>query len=94
MILLQRAARLFGTTILGAMPRELWLQIAAAALAVAPAALALHLAGGPLLVQLFVCGLAFSAVYLVALRIMGVLPPVRTWLPQKKPALSVIQEAA
>ncbi|HET9754581.1 MAG TPA: oligosaccharide flippase family protein, partial [Myxococcales bacterium] len=94
MILLQRAARLFGTTILGAMPRELWLQIAAAALALAPGALVLHLTGGPLLVQLFACGLAFAAVYLVALRMMGVLPPVRTWVPQRKPALSVIQEAA
>jgi O-antigen/teichoic acid export membrane protein len=94
MVLLHRAARLFGTTILGAMPRELWLQIAAAAIAVVPGALALHVAGGPLLLQLFACGLAFAAVYLLALRIMGVLPPLRTWLPQKKPALSVIQEAA
>ncbi len=94
MILLHRAARLFGTTILGALPRELWLQIAAAALAVAPGAVVLHLASGPLLFQLFACGLSFAAVYLVALRMMGVLPPVRTWLPQKKPALSVVQEAA
>src|SRR4051812_45060059 len=94
MILLHRAARLFGTTILGALPRELWLQIAAAALAVVPGALVLHLASGPLLFQLFACGLAFAAVYLVALRMMGVLPPVRTWFPQKKPALSVVQEAA
>ncbi|HEY6910764.1 MAG TPA: oligosaccharide flippase family protein [Myxococcales bacterium] len=93
-ILLRRAARLFGTSIVGAMPRELWLQIAAAAMAVVPGALALHLAGGPLLLQLFACGLAFAAVYLVALRLMGVLPPVRSWLPQRKPALSVIQEAA
>ncbi|HET7786299.1 MAG TPA: oligosaccharide flippase family protein [Myxococcales bacterium] len=94
MILLHRAARLFGTTIPAIMPRELWLQIAAAALAAGPGALALHLTGGPLLVQLCATGLAFAAVYLAALRIMGVLPPLRAWIPQKKPAPSLIQEAA
>jgi|1185.fasta_scaffold02029_2 O-antigen/teichoic acid export membrane protein len=95
MILLHRAARLFGTTMAGAMPRELWLQIAAAAMATMPSALALHLASGPLLLQLLVCGLAFSIVYLAALRLSGVLPPVRTWVPQRKPEpVPLVQEAA
>jgi hypothetical protein len=94
LVLLHRAARLFETNIRGALPRELWLQIAAAAIASLPGALALHMAGGPLLIQLCICGLSFAIVYLVSLRMMGVLPPVRAWIPQRKPALAVVQEAA
>jgi hypothetical protein len=94
MILLHRAARLFGTTILGALPRELWLQSAAALIAAVPGALTLRLAGGPLLVQLCTFGIVFGIAYLAALRAMGVLPPVRDWLPQKKPDVAMVREAA
>lgn len=94
LILLHRAARLFETTILGALPREIWFQGLAALIAAVPCALALHLAGGPLLVQLCTAGLAFAIAYLAALRALGVLPPVRAWIPQKKPDLLVVREAA
>src|SRR6185295_14764694 len=94
MILLHRAARLFGTSILGALPRELWLQAAAALIAAIPGAVTLHFAGGPLLVQLCTFGIVFAIAYLAALRAMGVLPPVREWLPQRKPELVMMREAA
>src|SRR5204863_4687931 len=94
MILLRRAARLFGTSMLGTLPREMWLQAAAALIAAAPGALALHLARGPLIIQLCTAGLAFAIAYLAALRAMGVLPPVRAWIPQRKPELLVMREAA
>src|SRR2546422_222741 len=92
-ILLRRAARLFGTGILGALPRELWLQAAAAAIAAAPGALVMHFAAGPRLIQLCSTGIAFALAYLAALRAMGVLPPVRDWIPQKTPQL-MVREAA
>jgi len=92
-LLLRRAAHLFGTTILGALPRELWCQTAAAVLAAVPGAVALHLAGGPLLVQLCTGGIVFAVAYLGILRAMGVLPPVRAWIPQKAP-LVLVREAA
>jgi len=94
MILLRRAARLFGTTIPGALPRELWLQAAAAAVAAAPGALALHWTGGPLFFQLAVCGIVFALAYLVVLLALGVLPPIRSWLPPRKPAVFSMREAA
>jgi O-antigen/teichoic acid export membrane protein len=94
MILLHRAARLFGTTILGTLPRELWLQAGAAAIAAAPGALALHFAAGPLLVQLCVAGMVFGITYLGLLRAFGVLPPVRSWMPVRKPAPVEMQQAA
>jgi hypothetical protein len=58
-----------------------------------PGALALHLAGGPLLVQLLTSGIVFGVEYLGVLRALGVLPPVRAWIPQKAPLL-VVREAA
>jgi len=94
MILLHRAARLFGTTIFGALPREVWVQAAGAAIAAPPAALALHFAGGPLLVQLFITGLIFAIVYLAVLRALGILPPLRTWIPARRPELLSIRDAA
>ena len=94
MLLLRRAAHLFGTTILGALPRELWLQALAAVIAAVPGALTLRLAGGPLLVQLCTFGIVFGIAYLAALRAMGVLPPVREWLPQRKPEVVLVREAA
>jgi O-antigen/teichoic acid export membrane protein len=92
-ILLRRAARLFGTAIFGALPRELWLQAAAAAMAAVPGALVLHFAAGPRLFQLCATGIAFALAYLAALRAMGVLPPVRAWIPQRTQQL-MVREAA
>src|SRR3954467_3330580 len=94
MILLHRAAQLFNTTVRGALPRELWLQIAAAGLAVAPGALALHLAAGPLLVQLCLAGVVFGIAYLAALRVFGVLPRMPSWNPARKRAQLEMREAA
>ena len=74
MILLRRAAHLFETTVFRALPRELWLQAAAALLAALPGAMALHFARGPLFVQLAVCGLVFGAAYVAGLWMLGLLP--------------------
>lgn len=84
MIMLARAARLFECSMLGALPRELWFQVGAALVACVPGAIALRLAGGPLIAQLVVCGLAYGASYLAALRALGVLPPLRTWIPRRQ----------
>src|SRR5258705_711524 len=94
LILLRRAASLFGTGLSGVLPRELWLQILGAAIAVVPGALVLHLAGGPLIAQLLVTGLVFCISYLAALPALGVLPPVRSWIQQRKPDLVALREAA
>jgi O-antigen/teichoic acid export membrane protein len=94
LILLHHAARLFGTTMLGALPREMRGQALAAIAAAVPCALALRLAGGPLLVQLATAGIVFSIAYLAALRAMGILPPVRAWIPQRKQDLLLVREAA
>jgi O-antigen/teichoic acid export membrane protein len=87
MILLHRAARLFGKSILGALPKELWYQVAAAIGAAVPGVLALRLARGhvPLLAELMICGVAFTLAYLAVLRTLGVLPPIKDWIP-KRPA--------
>ena len=74
MVLLRRAAHLFETTMFRALPRELWLQAAAALVAAVPGAMALHFARGPLFVQLAVCGLVFGAAYLAGLWTLGLLP--------------------
>jgi O-antigen/teichoic acid export membrane protein len=94
LILLHRAARLFQTSILGALPRELWIQTLAAAIAAVPGAFALHMARGPLLVQLSTGGVVFAIAYLGGLRAMGVLPPLRNWIAPKKPDLLIVSEAA
>ena len=94
LILLHRAATLFGTRLSEVLPREIWSQISAAAIASAPSAIALRMAGGPLLVQLCTAGIVFIVAYLAALRAMGVLPPVRSWIPQRKPDALLIREAA
>ncbi len=83
MAVLAHAAKQFETSVFHSLPRELWFQIAAAVIAVAPGALALHFAGGPLLAQLFICGVAYAVAYLAALRVMGQLPPVREWIPRR-----------
>ena len=85
MILLARAARLFGCSFLQALPRELWFQTAAAGLASLPGAVALRFTHGPLLAQLFVCGIVYGISYLAILRAMGQLPPLRAWLPRRQP---------
>ncbi|MCA1826292.1 MAG: lipopolysaccharide biosynthesis protein [Myxococcales bacterium] len=84
MIMLSRAARLFDCSMYRVLPRELWFQIAAAALASLPGALALRVAQGPLLAQLFVCGIVYAVSYLAVLRAMGQLPPLRTWIPRRQ----------
>jgi O-antigen/teichoic acid export membrane protein len=83
MILLHRAAKLFHRSILGALPRELWYQVVAALIAVVPGAIMLHFGRGPLLAQLFETGIVFGLTYLAALRAMGILPPLREWIPRK-----------
>ena len=92
LILLHRATRLFETNLPGALPGELWLQSAAALLAAIPGAFALRMVGGPLLMQLCIAGLVFGIAYLGALRAMGVLPPVRAWIPQKKDSLVTVAQ--
>jgi O-antigen/teichoic acid export membrane protein len=83
MILLARAAKLFGVGLFHAVPREVAFQAAAALVAAAPGALALRFAAGPLLLQLFVCGAVYALAYLGAMRAMGQLPPLRDWLPRR-----------
>src|SRR4051812_40142622 len=70
-IVLHRAARSFGTTLWRSLPKELWYQAGAALIAAMPGAVALRLAHGPLLAQLFICGIAYLCAYLVTLRAMG-----------------------
>ena len=48
-------------------------------------AAALRFAHGPLLAQLFVCGIVYGISYLAILRAMGQLPPLRAWLPRRQP---------
>src|SRR5262249_2812702 len=94
LILLRRAARLFGTGLLGVLPRELWLPILAAAISAVPGGLALRPPGGPLIAQLCVTRAPFVISSLVARGAMGVLPPVRAWIPQRKPEWMGLREAA
>ena len=83
MLLLRHTGRLFGSTFRRVLPRELWFQAAAALVACAPGAVALHFARGPLLAQLFLCGIAYAAAYLAILRATGQLPPLREWIPRR-----------
>jgi O-antigen/teichoic acid export membrane protein len=97
MILLHRAAKLFHRSMLGALPRELWYQIIAAVIATVPGALTLHFARGGLLLQLVVSGTVFGLVYLASLRAMGILPPIKEWIPKRQraePAVAVAAPAA
>lgn len=84
MLLLWRTGQLFEVGILRALPsRELFFQ-GIAALAAVPVGLAvLHVAGGPKLLKLFVCGGAFGLTYLGMLLATGRLPPVREWIPAR-----------
>jgi O-antigen/teichoic acid export membrane protein len=99
-ILLLRAGRLFGG-LRHALPwRTLAFQSAAAALA-APAGLAalratsaLRSTGGQGLVRLILCGSVFALAYLGVLRATGQLPPVRSWIPRKRPAEPTVPLAA
>jgi len=93
-LLLRKAARLFGTTTFGALPRDVVWQAFAALAAAVPAAVVLRIAGGPLLLQLAATGIVFAIAYLAALRALGVLPPVRAWIPRRRPDLVVVREAA
>ena len=69
LIVLRRAGQLFDSGVLRCLPRELWVQAGAALLAALPGAVALSLASGPLLAQLFICGAVFAVAYLVTVRL-------------------------
>jgi len=69
LIVLRRAGQLFDSGLLRCLPRDLWVQAGAALLAAVPGAIALHLASGPLLAQLFICGAVFAVAYLVTVRL-------------------------
>jgi len=84
-ILLARAGQLLGG-IGRVLPwRTLALQSLAAALSAPVGAVALRLAHGPTLLRLLLCGIATGLCYLAVLRATGELPPVREWIPRKRP---------
>ena len=84
-ILLARAGQLLGG-IRRVLPwRTLALQSLAAALSAPVGAVALRLAHGPTLLRLLLCGIATGLCYLAVLRATGELPPVREWIPRKRP---------
>jgi len=90
MVILHRTAQLFHRSMFRVLPRELWFQIAGAAIAVVPGVLMLHFSRGPVLARLFETGMVFGLSYLAALRAMGILPPLRQWLPQKPPMVAPV----
>ena len=63
------------------------MQSLSAAIAAPVGALALRLTHGPALLRLTLCGVAMALVYLASLRATGELPPVRKWIPRKRPAV-------
>jgi hypothetical protein len=65
--------------------RTLSIQAFSAAAAVPAGALALRFTHGPALLRLAACGTAMAIVYLAALRATGELPPVRDWIPRRRP---------
>jgi O-antigen/teichoic acid export membrane protein len=67
--------------------RTLSLQALASAVAAPAGAVALRYAQGPVLLRLFLCGTAMGLAYLAALRATGELPPLREWIPRKRPAV-------
>jgi hypothetical protein len=54
----------------------------------------LHFAAGPPFAQLCICGVVFAACYLGALRALGVLPPMREWIPARRTPELTMREAA
>jgi hypothetical protein len=86
-ILLLRAGQLLGG-MRSLLPwRTLAMQALAAALAAPVGAVVLRFAQGPVLLRLVLCGLATGLAYLAALRATGELPPLREWIPRKRPAV-------
>ncbi|HYV68458.1 MAG TPA: hypothetical protein VE964_19625, partial [Myxococcales bacterium] len=84
-ILLARAAQLLGG-IRRVLPwRTLALQSLAAALGAPVGALVLRLFHGPALARLMLCGAATGLCYLAVLRATGELPPLREWIPRRRP---------
>jgi hypothetical protein len=67
--------------------RTLSLQALASVVAAPAGAVALRYAQGPVLLRLFLCGTAMGLAYLAALRATGELPPLREWIPRKRPAV-------
>ena len=86
-ILLWRAGQILGG-MRSLLPwRTLSLQVLASAVAVPGGAVALRYAQGPVLLRLILCGTAMGLAYLAALRATGELPPLRDWIPRKRPAV-------
>jgi O-antigen/teichoic acid export membrane protein len=86
-ILLVRAGQLLGGMRHLLPWRTLSLQGLAAAVATPVGAVALRYAHGPVLLRLVQCGTATGLAYLAALRATGELPPLREWIPRKRPAI-------
>ncbi len=86
-ILLLRAGHLLGGMRYLLPWRTLSMQALAAAAAAPVGAVVLRLAQGPVLLRLVLCGAATGLAYLAALRATGELPPVREWIPRKRPAV-------
>src|SRR6266849_5458605 len=86
-ILLLRAGHLLGGMRYLLPWRTLSMQALAAAVAAPVGAVVLRLAQGPVLLRLVLCGAATGLAYLAALRATGELPPVREWIPRKRPAV-------
>ncbi len=86
-ILLLRAGHLLGGMRYLLPWRTLSMQALAAAVAAPVGAVVLRLTQGPVLLRLVLCGAATGLAYLAALRATGELPPVREWIPRKRPAV-------
>ena len=85
-VMLVRAGQLLGGMRTVLPWRTLFIQTLSATVAAPAGALALRFTHGPALLRLASCGAAMALVYIVALRIAGELPPVREWIPRKRPA--------
>src|SRR5438874_5595730 len=85
-MLLARAGQLLGGMRTVLPWRTLSMQTLSAAIAAPAGALALRLTHGPALLRLALCGIATALVYLASLRATGELPPVRQWIPRRRPA--------
>ncbi len=93
-VLLVRTGQLFGS-ILHVLPwRTLAFQAMGAALAAPVGWFVLRISSGPALLRLFLCGCSYALAYLAFLRFTGQLPPVREWLPRRRPASGPVPMAA
>ncbi|MFL5311883.1 MAG: lipopolysaccharide biosynthesis protein [Myxococcales bacterium] len=86
-ILLLRAGQLLGGMRYLLPWRTLAMQALASAVAAPVGAVVLRVAHGPVLLRLVLCGTATGFAYLGALRATGQLPPLREWIPRKRPVV-------